>query len=55
MTTFIPMKLIRGKVFIFLLEQSPYLKNTKVSKTNSIKLTSDEYFIKEREMKNLGN
>ena len=32
-----------------------YLKNTKVSKTNSIKLTSDEYFIKEREMKNLGN
>ena len=32
-----------------------FLNNTKVSKTNSIKLTSDEYFIKEKEMKNLGN
>ena len=32
-----------------------YLNNTKVSKTNSIKLNSDEYFIKEKEIKNLGN
>ncbi len=32
-----------------------HLNNTKVSKTNSIKLNSDEYFIKENEMKNLGN
>ena len=32
-----------------------YLNNTKVSKTNSIKLNSNEYFIKEKEMKNLGN
>ena len=32
-----------------------FLNNTKVSKTNSIKLNSDEYFIKEKEMKNLGN
>ena len=31
------------------------LNNTKVSKTNSIKLNSDEYFIKEKEMKNIGN
>ena len=32
-----------------------HLNNNKVSKTNSIKLNSDEYFIKENEMKNLGN
>ena len=32
-----------------------HLINTKVSKTNSIKLNSDEYFIKEREMKKIGN
>ena len=32
-----------------------HLNNTKVSKTNSIKLNSDEYFIKEKEIKNLGN
>ncbi len=32
-----------------------YLNNKKVSKTNSIQLTSAEYFIKEKEMKDLGN
>lgn len=32
-----------------------HLNNTKVSKTNSLKLTSDEYFIKEKEMKSIGN
>ena len=32
-----------------------HLSNTKLSKTNSIKFNSDEYFIKDKEMKNLGN
>ena len=32
-----------------------HLNNTKISKTNSLKLTSDEYFIKEKEMKSIGN